>query len=69
MDLNAVFSWEWLSVFGEWLARSHISPCSSLRQAEPRAELAYSVYYITTTNCTICGVLFCLFYKPSNRCI
>lgn len=41
MDLNAVFSWEWLSVFGEWLACSHILPCSSLRQAEPKAGLVH----------------------------
>lgn len=65
-------------MFGEWLACSHISPCSSLRQAEPRAGLVHPVYYITSTNCTICGLLrsACLFwvfffsssflYKPSS---
>ena len=72
-----MFAWEWPAVFGEWLACSHISPCSSLRQAEPRAGLVHPVYYITSTNCTICGLLrsACLFwvffsssflYKPSS---
>ena len=59
-----MFAWEWPAVFGEWLACSHISPCSSLRQAEPRAGLVHPVYYITSTNCTICGLLrsACLFW-------
>lgn len=56
MNFNPVFSWEWLSLFEDWLPTSHILPCSTHTQTYTHSHTHKPVWYISGTNCSICGL-------------